>query len=254
MSLTLSALLIIFIAAPGFIALNAFQGRIGALSSDGYVGDQRWQSYAITSLFVALPVHAILIGLLAITPLPDAQLAVALSLLAGNSGADATPALDDIARNAGWIVTYLGLSLLVAGLLGGGVRAWITTRNLDLKYRFLRLSNPWHYLFLGAEQPEMPDLAVLTVSVEMGGTTWLYTGILDHYEYFPDGRLKYVRLVGAQRRRIDEDRPSGVDDDPARYYTLDGEYLIVFFPDVKTMNIDYLYRIPDDPTPGNPQE
>lgn len=245
MSLTLSALLIIFVAAPGFVALNAYQGRIGALTRDGYVGDQRWQSYAITSLFVALPIHSVLVGLMALTPLPDASLTVALALLAGGDAAATSTALGIIASNAIWIVAYLGLSLLLGGLIGGGLRAWITRRGLDLKYRFLRLSNPWHYLFLGAEQPEMPDLAVLTVSVEMGGETYLYTGILDHYEYFPDGRLKYVRLVGAQRRLIGDDRRPDAEDDPSRYYTLDGEYLVLFFPDIKTMNIDYLYSVTD---------
>lgn len=162
-----------------------------------------------------------------------------------------------------WFVYLVGVNAAAIGV-GIFLHSVVRGLHLDLRYDRLRFSNEWHYLFSGearvftADQSERDfasirqfidsddiDFIFVSVVIEQGGGPILYWGDLTDFFFDTNGALESIVLQSAQRRRFnsDEDRQEGgaatpVDDE--RFYPIRGDYLVIRYADVKTLNLEYL--------------
>jgi hypothetical protein len=173
--------------------------------------------------------------------------------------------LDETASSAGLISTYFVVLYVISGLSGITASLFVRWAGWDRKYPFFRFDNEWNYLFTGEVREFTADPGTLapisgtflSVVLEIGGTAYLYVGILDDYYLDRTGSLDRFLLRKAVRREFSEDRllldePSGgdaadagpVDLEPERFYPIDGDYFVVKYADIKNLNIKYLYVDP----------
>lgn len=170
-----------------------------------------------------------------------------------------------------WQVALYFLSLgAFAAYSGFWLQQIIRRRGWDLRYRILRFNNPWHYYFHG-ETTDLDDGTDATRWIHAGtavsgivdtsGGPYLYVGIL--YDYFFDraGNLDHIVLTGAFRRALWADRgahPAAEETAPAegetfsegdngneqvmdqRYYEIDGNFVVLKYSDMRTLNLKYL--------------
>lgn len=89
-------------------------------------------------------------------------------------------------------------------------------------------------------ESEPPDGIVLSLTVSLGDTTYLYYGLLWDYALEPDtGRLQRVVLQFCSRRDISADRGEGV-------YEMPGEFMVIECDNVQTFDVDYFWIDEDD--------
>ena len=221
------------------------------IPSSEAIGDPKWQGSLLWAIVVSALIHGSLVWILYKTDFPNPDFEAFLLIIGGYGESDGSnlEAIRNVAANFGYVTGYIAATYVVAWILGFVARRIIDSGEWDIYFPLLRISDPWRYLFLGADQEVIPDLTIISATVQLGEKTFLYVGVLDHYQYFKDGRLNYLRLIGAQRRLIEDDKetdednvegiPSAYSSD--RFYELDGEYFILFCSEVQTLNIDYIY-------------
>lgn len=87
--------------------------------------------------------------------------------------------------------------------------------------------------------------AYVTVVVEQAERAYIYRGVIDDFFFDRQGNLDRLVLLQAHRRLLDADRDG---DDPgndppesdrSRYYPLAGNFLVVKYENVKTLNVEY---------------
>ena len=76
--------------------------------------------------------------------------------------------------------------------------------------------------------------------------SYLYRGIVSDFTFDRDGALDTIVLADAHRRRLVDDReesapraavgPSVPDD---RYYEIRGDFLVLRYSEIRTLNLDY---------------
>lgn len=198
------------------------------------------------------------------------QTDVFLAVFAGVGEVDPKVAAEEFTVGLWYLVVTNGVAFVV-GLLGHGiVRYW----ELDLKRERLRFNNEWHYLFSGearkfpTERKASVDFVFISVVVEQGEDSILYWGLLSYYFFDRTGALDKIVLTDAQRRFLstESDRGSNPSDseksDPSsdkesnssddsetedvalplssdRYYSIRGEYFIIEYEGVQTLNVEY---------------
>lgn len=248
MTLTLSALVLLLLALPGVVTVYAYNGQI--LIPPSAVGNPRWHASLLWAVISTVLLHLFFIWILTETPLPNPDFLVALQLISGYTGSDSSysVALQNVADNARVIFSYFIAIYIMAWYVGVYGRKFVVQFGLDLEFPLLRISNEWHYLFRGADQPVLPDVTIVSATVELCETPYLYIGLLWDYQFDSNG-LRYVTLIGAKRRRLENDKRADDEEEATgksvltskRFYPLEGEYLVVYCETVKTLNIDYIY-------------
>lgn len=147
-----------------------------------------------------------------------------------------------------FISLYLGSALL------GYLSHYLVRRyKLDRRTRILRFNNEWFYLLSGeitefVEYPEdlgKVDGVYLTTIVHHSGKDYLYRGIVADFFFDKSGNLDRVLLTLAHRRPLLADREAGrefdhdeIDD---RYYSIEGDYFILRYSEMSTINLDYFF-------------
>lgn len=122
------------------------------------------------------------------------------------------------------------------------IRWFIKATRLDGTFEFLRLENKRYYLFGGHDWKEGdPEGVVVAATIELANKGYLYLGVLDSFGFDNDGKLDYLILSSAARRDIGQDKPSTENDESdGRFYTIDGDSLVLKYDQIKTLNIQYL--------------
>lgn len=158
--------------------------------------------------------------------------------------------------NSPFEVSFYFLSLYAfSGAMGYLIHHTIRRLRWDCKYISLRFRNEWFYLLTGemlnfkeAKPKQYVDVqgTYLSCVVHQGGTGYLYRGIIKDFYFDQQGNLDRILLVAAQRREIKEDRTTKERSEPAtdpRYYNIDGNYFLIRFADMKTLNVEYLLLV-----------
>lgn len=179
---------------------------------------------------------------------PDAEV-----LFAALSGALSRVNPEDITQVYSLFV-YAGLTSLGAFLVGGFAHLVVRWSKLDIRFELLRFNNEWFYLFSGEARlfdVTGPD-ALQTIwtrsqrSVEsvrcsaivsVGDETYLYDGILSDYHFNANGALDSIVLQSAQRILLD-----GLDAEDD-FIPIAGDYLLIRYEDIKTLNVNYLEEL-----------
>lgn len=97
-----------------------------------------------------------------------------------------------------------------------------------------------------AEEVEVPDGVYLSAVVSHSSKNYLYRGLVSDFTFDDDGTLDTIVLSGAHRRDLAEDEisakePSVVHDQDPRYYSIRGDYLILQYSRIVTLNLDYFW-------------
>ena len=206
----------------------------------------------------ALFIHPLALGIVWIcagwAPKPGAF----LSVFAGIGDVDPEVATDQFTAGL-WYLIGTNLGMLLIGWAAHGFVRW---RQLDIRLEGLRFNNEWHYLFSGeawlfeteAVQEPAVSFVFISVVVDQGGDSVLYWGRLSDYFFDRSGRLKKIILTDAQRRLLEADTDRGepissppdeadnpIDMPPEseRFYPIRGEYFIIEYEHVRTLNVEY---------------
>jgi hypothetical protein len=147
---------------------------------------------------------------------------------------------------------YLIILIIVAILLGLGLRRVVRLFKLDIMFNFLRLNNDWDYVFSGEilDFPAVPgeseniELIKIDALVKSQEGTMIYSGILHDYFLSKDNGLDRIYLKQVYRRKLEHDLPAGGRSElqtlDERYYQMPGDLFIILYRDVVNMNITYL--------------
>jgi len=240
LNIALPALVVFLVLLPGFIARVQIE-RVEQQSLD-YAP---FGTVVAEGLLTAAVLHAVwLVGVWAFC---DKVISPELlfGLLSSNQSLQAT-AISGISQQAADIALYFSSLLACAYVVAKGVRMAITRCRLDREgavmanlFRFNRA--PWYYLLSGADfkSDEVPDLVVASAVLQVAGESVLYVGYLEDYEFDRQGMLERLILSNVQRRPLASDK-SADDDGRNRYYPIDGDYFVIKYADVVTLNIRYL--------------
>jgi len=172
----------------------------------------------------------------------------------GKDSADLDRSIKAVTEHVGWVIAYfVSLNIFALGL-GSAIR-WARLR--DWK-PFLPFS--WFDDEPGAERfrewsgvlptPSEGETFVplLATVVELGGTAYLFIGVLDDIHWAEGGSPDRFILSGAIRRRLEDDenpaeavqgdgQEAEEGDDESRYYSILGDNLIIRASEAKTLNI-----------------
>jgi hypothetical protein len=184
------------------------------------------------------------------------------TLIAGEKSAELESAIARLAADP-WhpglfFGTLYAFAILAAFLLRRGVTRWRLDRRGAPLANFLRFDTPWYYLFTGYDRPAAPNGVAIGAVVSLGGTAYLYTGVLVEYFLDDQGQLNRLVLASAARRPLSEDAPqddqaltgewvetggsAGAAGAPAeeRFYPIEGDYFVLRYSEVSTLNVRYL--------------
>lgn len=267
MNLAFSALIILFLLFPGAVLLYTYSrgpwwldyASIGkpAASLPSYLDPAGGIAYTVFGSFV---LH---ITWLAIWSFFGAKIYFdsAMMLFLNSFGKDNKyfdGAIHSVANFTNPIAAYFISLCIIAAIVGWGSHYEVRKRALDRKYPLFRFNNYWHYLLSG-EILEFPDYKALRQEVgaidgtylsgilELNGKSYLYRGIVGDYTFDKSGQLEKITLFLAHRRPLDSDRKPDEkhEQDPitrgdTRYYRIVGQFFILKYSDLKTINIEYI--------------
>ncbi|WP_064574650.1 DUF6338 family protein [Cupriavidus gilardii] len=241
MNIALPAILLFFLVAPGFLYHHYSQAREAREADMTPFG-----ATAIKSIVLALIVDAA-VGLAA-TEYFGYQLYLgdALRMLSGGTAAASVPPHRYEWLNEhpwpvfGFFAGTFGLAFALAML-----RRWLVSRfHLDHPNSwasgFFRQQAPWYYLFSGIDSG-ISDGAMVVVSavVPMKDQSYLYTGLLEDFEFKSDGELERIILSAASRRKLTDDRGRGLEEH-GRFYPIEGNRLVIRSTEWTTLNVKFL--------------
>jgi hypothetical protein len=167
-------------------------------------------------------------------------------------------AIVSIQNNLTGVARYF-ISLYAAALLvPAALRFAITKLRLDRTGRwfspYFRFNQaPWYYLLTGADFLDKGDVDYIQVAavVNVAGAPVLFTGVLDDFFFDADGQLDRLVLEAMTRRPFDRDKS---DSDPGtsdRFYSIDGDYFVIKYAEIITLNIQYIKLVPDTSSAGS---
>ena len=243
MNFALPAILLFLIVLPGFLFRTRFKraeqtsldySPFGRVVAEGFL----W-AFALHLVWVTIAhgfgqsVHpATLVGLLSSSPELQAE------------------AARDVSASASPLVVYFATLYAFATLLPTALRAAISHWRLDrsearLSGLFRFNDAPWYYLLTGAdfEPDEEPDYIAVAAIVDVAGTAYLYVGILADFFFGPDGQLDRMVLESVARRPMARDKG---DADEDRFYDVEGDYFVIRYAEVITLNVKYFKLAPVD--------
>jgi hypothetical protein len=102
---------------------------------------------------------------------------------------------------------------------------------------------PWYCLLSGADfaKGNEPDFIAVSAIVDVAGKAFIFTGILDEYFVDAEGALDHLALEDVMRRPLDADKTGGEDDNQIdRFYVVDGDYFVLRYSEVITLNVEYI--------------
>lgn len=248
MNIALPALVIFVLLLPGFIArskLKLIERTLFDYSPFGTVVMQAigWGVFLhgifITSIHFLTPYYL--------------KTEIVFKLLISDANSQ-NLAISFISSQSNLIFQYFGLLLLLSFVLPLLLRHLITYYKLDSKnsrlQKFCRFNDaPWYYLFSGADfnKGEEPDAISISAIIEVSGVAYLYNGILEDYFLDQDGNPDRLILTSVMRRHLSKDKNNVVGstdidthDHIKRFYTIDGDYFVLRYSEIITLNIEYI--------------
>lgn len=141
------------------------------------------------------------------------------------------------------IFFYNIIIFTISILAGYTSRKIVRLLKWDRKYRFLRFTNKWHYIFTGEclDFPEVPDKfkeiteKYVNVLCKVNDKTILYSGEFFNYYVDSKGDLEAIHLKLPERRYLENDEES-----KKEYYKIPSKYLVIPNSDIVNINFKYI--------------
>jgi hypothetical protein len=252
-NLALPALLIFLGVLPGTVCAYAHSRGYWDVSFE----QRRLPKTLAYVLIVSGLLHAAWHGLFSWAGLSP-QVDSFITLLVQESPQRTAKAVDTASANAGWILLYFLSIVPVAFVLGASVNRLRGQFRLDLHpWTSWLFASPgrWAYILTGeylllpttaADAISPPDLVLVSATVTMGSQTYLYYGRCEEAFFDPTtSKLERIVLADALRRKIDDDRDPNenhsVGGDKGRYYPIEGNYLVLKYQDINSLNVEYAW-------------
>lgn len=248
MNLVFGSLFLFILISPGLIfRFSYLQGTYAKLT---------FRVSAVEEIFWAL-IPAFFLQLLAVLFVQhvvgvDVKLEIIYQLITG-AGVDEIN-FGIIEQNLPRFLIYLFVLILIAIFLGVFTRATVRKYKLDLKIKFLRFGNEWHYLFSGesfyhSKRIEASSIFLIQIDVVMnsGDGYMIYSGTLEDFYLSKDNGLDRIYLRNVYRRNFKDDL--GQDkpnvgylnrDADERYYAMPGDLFVVTYDKIINLNVTYI--------------
>lgn len=246
MSLVFGSLLLFILISPGLIfRFSYLQGTYAKLT---------FKVSAVEEIFWALVpaffLQMLAIELIALTTSYHIRLDIVYQLINGDGGVD----FRLVEQNLGPFMAYMIVINLVAIVLGVMVREAVRKYKLDLRFRFLRLGNEWHYLFSGEilypgrkTAPESIFMIQIDVVVNSSEGDIIYCGTLEDFYLSKDNGLDRIYLRNVYRRNLKDDLDLGQPNvgylkryEDERYYAMPGDLFVVTYDKIVNLNVTYI--------------
>jgi hypothetical protein len=254
MSFAFPALLVFLLVLPGIILRYSYaRGPWGWASPTSLRRVSEELAYGVAFALVLHAVWLLLARRLGFEPDVDSI----VLLLAGNFGQGdryLDRVLASVSDHYPWVAGYL-VSLYGASAIAGnlGHRA-VRQLKLDHRTKTFRFDNYWYYMLTGevldfrenVGEWRRVDGVYFSAVVDHASDSYLYRGIVSDFIFDRDGALDTIVLADAHRRRLADDREEGaartavgpsVPDD--RYYEIRGDFLVLRYSEIRTLNLDY---------------
>ena len=144
------------------------------------------------------------------------------------------------------IFFYNIIVFLLSILFGYLARKLVRYFKLDRRFRFLRFSNKWHYIFSGEclDFPDVPDdfkeitEKYINVLCKVNGKSVLYSGEFFNYYIDSKGDLEAIHLIFPERRYLEDDK-----DTNKSFYKIPSKYFVIPNTDIININFKYMSSV-----------
>jgi len=266
MEFAVSAIFLIILLLPGFILQTAYAK-----------GFWRWNSPTSTrslteqipaAIIISSILHAVWAGIPLLFGYRVDFKSITM-LLIGSFGRDSAyfdTALNALTDNPYKIFFYFISLYSVAAAIGYVAHAFVRSQRLDRRTRVLRFNNQWFYLLTGeitqfkenAEIYPEVDGVFLNTIVHHDDGDYLYRGVVADFFFDKEGNLDRVLLRLVARRKLSDDRKPEQDFSPyepdERYYEIEGDFFVLRYSEMSTINIDYIFVTPEETAPTSKEE
>jgi hypothetical protein len=245
MSLLLSSVLLFILVAPGLIfRFSYLQGTYAKVS---------FKVSAIDEIFWAL-IPALFFQLTAVLMLENIfSFSIRIDIVYQLINGDSASGMDfqQIRRGFFPFLVYTAALIGISAASGRLVRFLIRHFKLDIRYRFFRLNNEWHYLFSGEilDFPGVPgdsrniEIIQIDLLANTSEGSIIYSGILQDYFLSKDNGLDRIYLSHVYRRSLKDDLShsdrTGAQQLDERYYQMPGELFVIQYDQIINMNVTY---------------
>ena len=237
--LALSSLLLLCLVIPGFVfQYRYYRGAASSWKTSSTIDTNVPRALLLAVLF-CVPAHTLWTSAINLsapyTYLGAINYSDLFALMQGNALTADSLLFEQLETSLAWKFSAYILTQTAAAYLMGN---WIAIKADDIGWsKKVALSSPsglWHRLLRYPE--DNPDGIIVSLTVTLGGTTYLYYGLLSEYFADPDsGKLTRVVLEGAVRVKIGPPKKG------EKPYDIPGEYFIVECDRVETVDIDYFW-------------
>lgn len=227
MNFALPAIVFLFFIVPGLV-FSARLYRVDGAVLDFQPISEKMAHVFFWSWFVHLALAAI-IHILGASIRYD----VIVAALAGKFDASHLTVVENSFFNIG---IYLISSVVISNSLAWLVRYFVEKCSLDVKFGWLKFDSPWFYIFTD-DRSVNHEGTHISALVDLKDGTYLYTGILEEYFFNQGGGLDRIILGEVSRRKLSSDK---TDVEVDRFYRVDGDYLVLRYDEIITMNVRYV--------------
>lgn len=256
MEFAVSAIFLLILLLPGFILQTAYTKGFWRWNSP--TSNRSLTEQVPVGIVFATVLHAAWISLAAVFGFAI-DFGAVFMLLTGNYGHDDVHfdrAIAQLTNNPSRIFLYFATLDLVAAAVGYVSHFAVRQLRLDRRTRMLRFNNHWFYLLSGeiAQFQELTNIEedidgiLLTTVIHHSEADYLYRGLLTDFFFDKEGNLDRVYLTLSERRRLSDDRKDQEVESSAaeeRYYDIEGDYLVLKYSEMTTINVDYFFLIPE---------
>ena len=254
MEFAVSAIFLLILLLPGFILQTAYTKGFWRWNSPTSARSLTEQVPA--GIVLASILHALWSSAAAVAGYP-VDLRSVLMLLTGAYGHEQIyfeSALTALTNNPYKIFFYFATLCSFAAIIGYVSHFAVRQLGLDRSTRILRFNNQWFYLlsgeitqFKGSPHIDQEvDGVLLTTIVHHAEADYLYRGLVADFFFDKEGYLDRVLLTLTARRKLSDDRKTeeaGSPESEARYYDIEGDYFVLKYSEMSTVNVDYIFVI-----------
>lgn len=240
MNIAFTSILLFIILAPGFLFRISYNSSKLSVKDPNrnLVNDLTW------SILPSIILHTISIFLVESSSTFFIDFKQLGNLLLGVTSSNKTEESFIQLRSFFYPIFFYNLIVFISSIVLGYLAMKLVRKlNWDRKYRFLRFSNKWHYIFTGEclDFPEVPDEfkeitdKYVNVLCKVNGKSVLYSGEFFNYYVDSKGDLEAVHLKLPERRYLENDT-----EDKKDCYKIPSKYLVIPNSDIININFKYM--------------
>ena len=160
------------------------------------------------------------------------------------SASAAHSAINWVAEHPAPPIIYFVSLYFASAASAWGLRRAVDKYRLDSAgtwyFRLFRSGSEWFYFFTGRDEFEQedPHLVYVTTIVNLD-IPYIYRGIFVRYFLKGNGELDRIILSGVARRKLSDDRRPGAHGDNPAFYEIEGDYFVLRYSEITTINIAY---------------